>query len=184
MEKPQLNFNDSLSENGVLYAFHGISWVDLWSIPWVFIQVIPILFTFGLCNITSSRYSESNDFRPIYSFFHNFSEYEYYITGGLFLSSLSLYLLLVYDPISWMEKSPRFYRFLKLCNSCLRLLLQIHFFLPLHLHIGDHFKGESFDDVSVKISRVPHRLDIRRLEWQSRGMFDLEWCSSLVWMTK
>ena len=37
-------------------VFHGIS--CLWSIPWVFIQVIPILFTFGLCNITSSRYSE------------------------------------------------------------------------------------------------------------------------------
>ena len=167
-----------------MYAFHGISWVDLWSIPWVFIQVIPILFTFGLCNITFSRYSESNDFRPVYILFFSISLNTNIILLEDSFSLLSLYLLQVYDPISWMEKSPRFYRFLKLCNSCLRLLLQIHFFLPLHLHSGDHFKGESFDDVSVKISRVPHWLDIRRLEWQSRGMFDLEWCSSLVWMTK
>ena len=118
----------------------------------------------------------------IYSFFFNFSEYEYYITGGLFFSLLSLYLFQVYDPISWMEKSPRFYRFLKLCNSCLRLLiLQIHFFLPLSTStVLTTSKG--VDDVSVKISS--EKLEIRRLECQSRGMFDLEWCRSLVWMTK
>ena len=97
-------------------------------------------------------------------------------------SLLSLYLFQVYDPISWMEKSPRFYRFLKLCNSCLRLLiLQIHFFLPLSTStVLTTSKG--VDDVSVKISS--EKLEIRRLECQSRGMFDLEWCRSLVWMTK
>lgn len=77
-------------------------------------------------------------------------------------SLLSLYLFQVYDPISWMEKSPRFYRFLKLCNSCLRLLiLQIHFFLPLSTStVLTTSKG--VDDVSVKISS--EKLEIRRLE--------------------
>ena len=141
------------SVNGVLDGFHGIS--CLWSIPWVFIQVIPILFTFGLCNITSSRYSEC--ISDLYILFFSISLNTNIILLEDSFSLLSLYLLLVYDPISWMEKSPRFYRFLKLCNSCLRLLiLQIHFFLPLSTStVLTTSKG--VDDVSVKISRVPQK---------------------------
>ena len=100
-----------------------------------------------------------NDFRPIYSFF--ISQFLWirilYYWRTLSLFSLSLYLFQVYDPISWMEKSPRFYRFLKLCNSCLRLLiLQIHFFLPLSTStVFTTSKG--VDYVSVIISRVPQK---------------------------
>ena len=102
------------------HAIHGISGANLRSIPWVFIQVIPILFTFGLCNITTPNQTISDLY--ILSQFLWIRILYYWRTLSLFS------LFICFESMTQsLEKSPRFYRFLKLCNSCLRLLLQIHF---------------------------------------------------------
>ena len=116
----------------------------LWSFPWVFIQVLPILFTFGRFNITSLRYfDETNDFRPIYSFFLNFSEYEYYITGGLFLSSLSLSASSLWPNL--LKSLPGF---TDSSNCVIHASASSSKFI-FHLHSGDHFKGSIEDRVSL-----------------------------------
>ena len=118
----------------------------------------------------------------IYSFFFSISLNTNIILLEDSFSLLSLYLFQVYDPISWMEKSPRFYRFLKLCNSCLRLLiLQIHFFLPLSTSTVLTTSKMMFPLKSLEYLRKKTR---NSETWMRRGMFDLEWCRSLVWMTK
>ena len=157
----------------------------LWSVPWVFIQVIPILFTFGRCNITFSSDFEIQQIQrfPTYIFFF----FSISLNTNIILledsfSLLSLYLLRVYDPISWMEKSPRFYRFLKLCNSCLRLLLQTNSFHPP----SSTSTGATSKSHAMMFSKLGFLRDkylekyFGDLKSKDGGMFDLEWCSSLI----
>lgn len=168
------------SVNGVLDGFHGIS--CLWSIPWVFIQVIPILFTFGLCNITSSRYSESISDLYIFFFFQFLWIRILYYWRTLSLFSLFICFKSMTQSLEW-KSLPGFTD----SSNCV-----------IHASASSSSKF-TFSSLSPPpqcwpLQRESMMFPLKSLEylrktrnsetWMRRGMFDLEWCSSLVWMTK
>ena len=80
---------------------------------------------------------------PTYIFFLNFSEYEYYITGGLFLSSLSLSASSLWPNL--LKSLPGF---TDSSNCVIHASASSSKFI-FHLHSGDHFKGSIEDRVSL-----------------------------------